>query len=376
MSIVNKYVDLIMEKSTPEKPYWNKEVLLQNKQPAWNYIDGCMIKSILDLYEFKGDDKYLKFADDYIDYYIKEDGSILGYEIETYNVDFINEGKVLFRLYKYTQKEKYKKAIDVLYNQIQTQPRTKEGNFWHKKIYTNQVWLDGIYMALPFYLEYENHNNYLNYNDIFKQLKNVKVLMKDNKSNIPNHAYDSSKIAFWCDKETGLSHTKWLRSVGWYCMALIDMVELIDTQLYNEYMFLVSEFRSLIKEVLKYQDKSGMFYQVIDQRERKGNYLETSGSSMIGYALYKACRLGILPMEYKEYADKVSNGIDNEYFSENEESFSLGGICLVAGLGPEDNKRRDGSFEYYMSEPVVKDDAKGVGPYIMMKIEGERLTKK
>lgn len=372
MSIVNKYVDLIMEKSTPQAPYWNKEVTLQNKTMGWNYIDGCMIKSILDLYEFYNEQKYLDFADTYIDHYIGEEGQILGYNLDDYNLDFINEGKVLFRLYKYTKKEKYKKAIDVLYYQIQTQPRTEEGNFWHKKIYTNQVWLDGIYMSLPFYLEYENNNQLLNYDDIFKQLKNVKHLMKDETSNIPNHAYDSSKKSFWCDPKTGLSHTKWLRSIGWYSMALIDMIELVDKQMYDEYKFLVSEFRSLIKEIIKYQDSSGMFYQVIDQGQRAENYLETSGSSMIGYALFKGIRLGILPTEYILNAKLVSEGIDKTYMHETAEGFKLGGICLVAGLGPEDNKRRDGSFEYYISEPIVEDDAKGVGPYIMMKIEEER----
>lgn len=375
MSIVNNYVDLIMRKSTPQAPYWNKEVVLQGKAMGWNYIDGCMIKSILDLYDFHGDQKYLEFADTYIDYYISDDGSILGYNLEDYNLDFINEGKVLFRLYKYTKKEKYKLAIDVLYNQIQTQPRTKEGNFWHKKIYDNQVWLDGVYMSLPFYLEYENQNQLLNYQDIFNQLSNIKNLMKDKGSNIPNHAYDSSRKSFWCDKETGLSHTKWLRSIGWYSMALIDMIELVDKQMYDEYKFLVSEFRSLIEEIVKYQDQSGMFYQVIDQGDRTGNYLETSGSSMIGYALFKGCRLGILPPEYLKLGRAVSNGIDKTYMQEVDGGFTLGGICLVAGLGPEDNKRRDGSFEYYLSEPVVEDDAKGVGPYIMMKIEEERSQK-
>ncbi len=375
MSVVNDYVELIMTNSTPSKPYWNKEVTLQNKKMGWNYIDGCMIKSILDLYDYTQEDKYLIFADQYIDYYISDDGKINGYSLEEYNLDYINEGKVLFRLHKYTKKEKYKRAIDVLYHQIKTQPRTIEGNFWHKKIYPNQVWLDGVYMSLPFYLEYENNNKLLNYSDIFSQLKNIQKLMKNSGSNIPNHAYDSSRNSFWCDKETGLSHTKWLRSIGWYCMALIDMIELVDKQIFESYKYLVDEFRSVITEVVQYQDCSGMFYQVIDQGERPENYLETSGSSMIGYSLFKACRLGILPPEFIKIGKAVSDGIDSTYVKKTDIGFSLGGICLVAGLGPEDNKRRDGSFEYYMSEPIVADDAKGVGPYIMMKIEEMRLNK-
>ncbi len=374
MSILSEYLDLIIEKSSPTAPYWNKEVSLQKKEMAWNYIDGCMIKSILDYYEHTNQAKYLQFADQYIDYFIAEDGQIRGYELTDYNLDFINEGKVLFRLFQYTGKEKYSLAIDTLYEQIKTQPRTPEGNFWHKKIYTNQVWLDGIYMALPFYLEYENNNQYLNYNDIFKQLNNVKNLMKDSHSQIPNHAYDASKTSFWCDKETGLSHTKWLRSIGWYSMALVDMIELCNEAMYDEYRFLITEYRNLITEVIKYQDQSGMFYQVIDQGERQGNYLETSGSSMIAYSIYKACRLNVLPTEYIQIAEQIDVGIDQKYMHKNAEGFSLGGICLVAGLGPEDNLRRDGSFEYYISEPIVADDAKGVGPYIMMKLEAERLS--
>ncbi|WOO87091.1 glycoside hydrolase family 88 protein [Mollicutes bacterium LVI A0039] len=372
MSIVNKYINDIMEKSKPGYPYWNKEVLLQNKEMGWNYIDGCMIKCILDLYDQTTEEKYLEFADSYIDHFVDDEGKILGYNQEDYNLDFINEGKVLFRLSKYTNKPKYALAIDTLYEQIKHQPRTPEGNFWHKKIYDNQVWLDGIYMSLPFYLEYENNHGFKNYNDIFNQLENVKNLMKDSTSDIPNHAYDSSRKSFWCDKQTGLSHTKWLRSIGWYSMALIDMIELVDTQMYDEYMFLVNEFRDLIKAELQYQDQSGMFYQVIDQMERPGNYLETSGSAMIGYAIYKGCRLGILPPEYKKFAKSVSAGIDNQYLKSSDQGLSLGGICLVAGLGPEDNKRRDGTFEYYISEPIVEDDAKGIGPYIMMKIEEQR----
>ncbi|MFV0556286.1 MAG: glycoside hydrolase family 105 protein [Lactovum sp.] len=376
MSIVDEYIDLIIKKSKPGYPYWNKEVLLQNKSMGWNYIDGCMIKSILDFYEQTKKQEYLRFSDDYIDYFISDKGEILGYNKGEYNLDYINEGKVLFRLYKYTKKEKYQLAIERLYQQLQEQPRTKEGNFWHKKIYENQVWLDGVYMSLPFYLEYENQNSLQRYDDIFHQLRNIQQMMKDEGSLIPNHAIDSSKKVFWADKETGLSHTKWLRSVGWYTMALIDMIDLIDKQMYDEYMFLVNEFRDLIKAELSYQDETGMFFQVIDQMEREGNYLETSGSAMIAYAIFKACRLEILPMEYQKYALKISQGIDRKYLKETEEGFSLGGICLVAGLGPEDNRRRDGSFEYYISEPVVEDDAKGIGPYIMMKIEEERLEEK
>lgn len=365
--LIEQYIDELMSKTRPEAPAWNIEKILMGKKPSWNYIDGCMITAVLSLYDFTGDKKYLEFADNFIDYYVNEDGSILNYDPEEKNIDHVNEGKVLYRLYDYTGKDKYRKAMDTIYHQLEIQPRTESGNFWHKKIYPNQVWLDGLYMGQPFYLEYEKRfNNKRNYPDILNQFQNVYKNLKDVNTGLYYHAYDESKSMFWCNPETGLSPNFWLRALGWFLMALVDILELLDRDdpRDSEIDVLMKQmFSELIETLVKYQDKSGLWYQVVDKGDRKENYLETSGSSIITYALYKGIHLGILPESYRDIADRAFNGICDMYLKEKDGKLSLGGICLMAGLGGKDN--RDGSFEYYMSEKVVEDEAKGVAPFLL-----------
>jgi unsaturated rhamnogalacturonyl hydrolase len=324
-----------------------------------------MIKAVLELYNIKGDKKFLEFADNFIDYFVREDGSIDSYDPQEYNIDNVNAGKTLFDLYKITGKEKYRKAIETIYGQVKNQPRTASGNFWHKKIYPNQVWLDGLYMAQPFYMEYEKRfNDKKNYKDIYNQFFNVEKNQKDSETGLYYHAYDSEKLMFWADKETGLSKNFWLRALGWFAMALLDTLNLADKGT-EDYEHLLKMYRDLIDAVLKYQSPEGMWYQVPNFPGREGNYLETSGSSIMAYCLMKGARLGFLPAEYSEYGVKAFNGICDKYLSTVDGEMSLGGICLVAGLGPDDNRRRDGSYEYYMSEPIVKDDAKGTAPFLL-----------
>ena len=229
MDRIERYIDELMEKSTPDCPAWNVEKLMQGLKSNWNYIDGCMIKAILEMYAITGDEKYFRFADHFIDCKVRDDGSIDGYDVHELNIDNINAGKTLFELYDLTGKEKYRRAIDVVYSQIGQMPRTKEGNFWHKNIYPNQVWLDGLYMCQPFYMEYETRfNGKKNYDDIFRQFFNVVKNMRDERSGLYYHAYDSSREMFWCDKVTGLSSNFWLRALGWYSMALLDTLDKAD----------------------------------------------------------------------------------------------------------------------------------------------------
>lgn len=367
MDVIVKYIDELLEKSTPEAPMWNIEKLKQGLKSKWNYIDGCMIKAVLEMYAITKDEKYLKFADDFIDYRVMEDGSIDGYDIHEKNIDNINAGKTLFELYDLTGKEKYRKAIDLVYSQIAIMPRCKSGNFWHKDIYPEQVWLDGMYMGQPFYLEYETRfNNRENYPDIFNQFKFVIDNMKNPCNGLYFHALDTSKQAFWCDKVTGLSQHSWLRALGWYTMALLDTLDKIDNEDHKfdeEVNMLKTAFVDLMDAMLTYQDESGMWYQVVNYGGMDKNYLETSGSSIMAYALLKGVRLGFLPESYREFGEKAFNGVCEKYLNTTEGEMSLGGICLVAGLGG--NGRRPGTYDYYMSEPIVKDDAKGVGPFLL-----------
>lgn len=372
--IIDRYIDRLIADTKPEAPIWNIENIRQGKKPAWNYIDGCMMTSLYTIYKQTGDKKYLDFIDGFVDYYVFEDGSIRGYELETYNLDNLNEGRILFDLYKETGKEKYVKAMDLLYKQIVEQPRTEYGNFWHKKIYPNQVWLDGIYMSEVFYTRYVAEKGDGDFSEIIKQFEGVFEHMYDKEKRLYYHGWDTSKQAFWADKETGLSKNFWLRSIGWYTVGLIDVLSYLPENAVEEKKILGDIFKTTIEGLEAYIDpETDMFWQVPNFVGREGNYAETSGSSMIAYAMMKGARLGYADKRFAEVGKRVFEGICNKYLTETDGKLNLGGICLVAGLGPETNKRRDGSYEYYISEPVVENDAKGTGPFVMAYTEIKQL---
>lgn len=369
MEILDRYIDQLLKNSTPQAPAWNIEKIRQGRKPSWNYIDGCMIKAILELYHIKGDPKYLEFADSFIDYFVQEDGSVTSYDPLEYNLDNINAGKTLFDLYALTSRPKYRKAMDTIYSQIKGQPRTSTGNFWHKQIYPNQIWLDGLYMAQPFYMQYElAYNEGKNCRDSYQQFLNVYKLMRDTRNGLYYHAYDDSRESFWCDKVTGLSANFWLRALGWYAMALIDTLEIMPDSMEEEKTELSRIYRELIDSMLPYQDEeTGMWYQVVNRGGIAPNYLETSGSAIFAYAIIKSVRLGLLDSSYYIYGKKAFEGVCRKYLSEKDGQLQLGGICLVAGLG--NKEMREGTFDYYMREPVVQNDAKGVAPLILAYVE-------
>ena len=375
--VIEQYIDNLMTQSTPEFPIWNIEKARAGKKSGWDYIDGCMIMALLEIYSTTGEQKYLDFADYYEDYRIHDDGTIDGYDINTYNCDELNGGKNLFTLYRLTKKEKYKKALDKLYEQVKNQPRTKEGNFWHKRIYPNQVWLDGLYMAQPFYMEYETtFNGCKNVDDIYNQFFNVEKIMKDPETGLYYHGYDSSKSIFWADRQTGLSQNFWLRALGWFSMALLDTLNKAPDRECENWKKLKTIFIDLCESMLKFQDESGMWYQVPNYPKKGKNYLETSGSAIYAYSLLKGFRTGILQdKKFQDAGIKAFEGICEKYLNTDSGKLSLGGICLVAGLGPEKDLRRNGTFDYYMSEPIVQDDAKGVGPFILAYNEYKQIKK-
>lgn len=338
----------------------------QNAKSNWNYEDGCVLMGISLLYQVTGDEYYKNFIVRYMKQFINEDGSINYYNKEHYNIDNISTGKILFFLYEETKEEKYRLAIETLMDQLRSQPRTKSDNFWHKKIYPNQVWLDGLYMAQPFYMEYETKfNQKKNYNDIISQFKNVRKFLFNEEKKLYYHGYDEARIQYWANKDTGLSSNFWLRAVGWYIMALIDTMEKISKEIFEHYKTLETLFKESIKGILLYQDKeTGLFYQIIDRADIENNYLETSGSAMIAYGLLKGCRLGVLQKEkYQAVGEKIVMSLLNNKLVEEDGIMKLKDICSVAGLGPDNT--RDGSVLYYLSEPVVCNDQKGVGALIM-----------
>lgn len=367
--ILDRYINQLLDKSTPEAPVWNIEKIKEGGKSTWNYIDGCMIKAVLDLFHITNNSRYLEFADEFVDHFVREDGSIKSYNPLEYNLDNVNAGKTLFDLYKLTGREKYRKAMDTVYSQLKGQPRTSTGNFWHKKIYPNQIWLDGLYMAQPFYMQYEvEYNDCKNCNDSYQQFLYVYALMRDCRNGLYYHAYDDSRQMFWCDKVTGLSDNFWLRAMGWYAMALVDVMEIMPDSMSDKKQRLNSIYRELIDAMLPYQDEStGMWYQVVNRGGIKPNYLEESGSAIFAYAIMKSVRLGYLPEEYFARGEKAFEGICKTYLSEKEGELNLGGICLVAGLGNIGS--REGTFDYYMREPIVENDAKGIAPLILAYIE-------
>ena len=366
-TVIDKYIEELMTESTAEIPVWNIEKAKAGKKSGWDYIDGCMIMALLEIYNTTKDEKYLLFADYYEDYRIADDGTINGYKKEDWNLDNINGAKNLITLYELTKKKKYRKAAAKIFEQILEQPRTSEGNFWHKDIYPNQVWLDGLYMALPYYMEYEVlYNKSKNINDIYNQFFNVYEKMRDKSTGLYYHGYDCSKSIFWANNVTGLSQNFWLRSLGWYSMALLDTLNKANDRGSENWNKLKNIFIDLCDSMLKFQDESGMWWQVPNYPNRGKNYLETSGSAIYAYSLLKGYRTGILTKKkYRDAGKNAFEGICEKYLKTKDGKLSLGGICLVAGLGPENKPQRDGSFEYYMSESIVEDDAKGVGPFIL-----------
>lgn len=368
---IDAFILQLMERSTPECTAWNMEKLREGQSASWNYIDGCMLTALMEMETITGEERYFRFVRSCIDHFVTPDGSIRTFKPEAHNLDDINEGRVLFALYERTKEEKYRRAAEFLREQLEKQPRTAEGNFWHKAIYPNQVWLDGIYMAQPFYALYEKHFGSGSYRDTVDQIKNVREKMFSREKGLYFHGYDASRAAFWADPVTGCSQNFWLRSLGWFAVALADLLEILPPC--GDRDALANLFTELMASVARYADKdTGLYWQVPDQGRREGNYLETSGSAMMAYAMLKGARLGFLEPAYAAKGQKTFDGIQKKYLTFTDEGLDLGGICLVAGLGPENNRRRDGSYAYYISEPVVANDAKGVAPFVLAYTEVKR----
>ena len=363
------------------------------KKPRWSYVMGIELESMLDTYLAYGGEDIRKYCQEYTDTMINEAGAIRTYKIEDYNLDQIRTGHFVARMYQNYPEAKNLKAIQTLMKQLKKQPRTVEdGVFWHKAIYSYQVWLDGIFMGLPFHtmtardlLKPKQAQKI--YDDAVNQISVTYKRTFDPKTGLNRHAWDETKEMFWADKETGLSQHCWGRAQGWYSMALIELLDVLPED-YARRSEVIDLLQKDLDAIIKWQDKeTGLWYQVMDSPGREGNYLESTCSSMFAYVLLKAFNKGYLGTKYRDAGVKAYKGIIKHFIRVNpDKTISLTQCCEVAGLGPgvspkvlkaaptvKENKRRDGSFGYYISEPIRDNDAKGVGPFIWASLEMEKL---
>lgn len=350
-----------------------KDTFSPDNRPAkWSYDQGVVLEGIAAVWKQTGDPLYFNYIQKSMDNFLTDEGDIKTYKQEDYNIDNVKNGTSLLFLYRVTGKEKYWKAATLLREQLRKQPRTNEGGFWHKKIYPYQMWLDGLYMGQPFYAEYAMlaHEDTV-YNDIANQFTWMENRARDKATGLLYHGWDESKQMGWANKETGLSPHYWARAMGWYAMALVDALEHFP-QSHPRRQNLVDILNRTVVAIEKVQDsKSGLWWDILDKPKEPKNYFEASASSMFVYAIAKGVRMGVVPEAKLAIAKKGYKGILKTFIKNENGQTNLHGTVKVSGLGGK--PYRDGSIAYYLSEPVIVNDAKGVGAFIKAAAEMEML---
>ncbi len=356
----------------------NPEVVMYDKnakEQKWFYEYGLMLETMKQMFFYTGEDKYYDYIKNSLDKIIEEDGSIKTYRVDELNIDQITPGRAALYIYQVTGEKKYKLAVDTLRHQLTVHPRTKSNGFWHKQIYPYQMWLDGLYMGEPFYSEYSREfDKVKDFDDIAYQFELMYEKALDKKTGLLYHAWDESKQQKWADPETGLSPHFWGRSIGWYLMALVDVLDTFPQE-HPKRQMLIEQLRNISDAVMKFRDtKTNTWYQVVDQGKRKGNYLEASASAMYTYTFAKGYNKGYLDKNYLLNAQLSFAGLIKQFVSIDEKGLvNLNNVCSVAGLGG--NPYRDGSFEYYVSEKKRTNDYKGYGPFLLAAIEIEKAQR-
>lgn len=370
---------LITACSSAEPQAWSVRMAdtLLKRHPVladkWRYEAGVVLTGIKQMWLKTREQKYYDYIKSNIDPFIGPDGEIKTYRLEDYNLDQINEGKLLFLLYQQTGDERYRQAAYLLRKQLQTQPRTSEGGFWHKQIYPRQMWLDGLYMAAPFFAEFaQTFGEPDGFDEVVQQLTLVERHARDPQTGLLYHGWDESKRERWANPETGCSPCFWGRAVGWYMLAIVDVLDFLPSH-HPGRESLVAIFERTASVLTAVRDNAtGLWYQVLDQGDRPGNYLEASASAMFVYALAKGVRQGYIDEKYRAVAAQGYQGILDRFVEIDTQGLvNLNGICAVAGLGGD--PYRDGSFEYYTGEKSVANDYKGIGPFMMASVEMETV---
>lgn len=370
----------------PENLKWSERMMLSEMervpkasmfdfttQPHWSYTNGLMLSACIQVYEETGKKKYYDYIYAYPDEMVDSTGTISRYKLSNQNLDLIKSGDVLLYVYEKTKEERFLKAMETLNSQMESQPTTSEGGYWHKQRYPYQMWLDGLYMAEPFHIKYaQDHIKdeakvQKIYDDVVLQFDLIQKHSYDKETGLLYHGWDESKAQEWADKTTGTSPHFWSRAMGWYGMAMVDVLDFLP-QNHPGRARLTSYLNQFAEAVAKVQDESGLWYQVLDQGDREGNYLEASGSAMFTYTLAKAANKEYIPKKYLEIAKTGYAGIiDNLITVEDNGLVNLNQVCGVAGLGG--NPYRDGSYEYYVNELIRPNDPKGTGPFILASME-------
>lgn len=341
------------------------------KAPKWDYVHGLVLLAFEKLYNRDHNAQYYNYFKKYADTLIDSKGVIQTYKYENFNIDMINAGRILFTLYADTKDSRYLTAMQLLRKQLSEHPRTKSGGFWHKKVYPNQMWLDGLYMGEPFYAQYNTtFENGDHLDDIAHQFELIATQATDKKTGLLYHGWDESKEMLWADKTTGCSPNFWSRSLGWYMMALVDVLDYFPND-HPKKKMLLSNFNKAANSIVQFQDKSGLWYQVTDKGNQEGNYLESSGTAMFVYAFAKGANKGYLPKKFKKIANKGFYGLTSKLIKTDTEGYiTITQACAVAGLGGK--PYRDGSYSYYVNERRKDNDPKATGPFILAALELNR----
>jgi unsaturated rhamnogalacturonyl hydrolase len=345
----------------------------------WDYVNGTVLQGFAEIWSSQTTDTtsmYFQYIQHSVDNALNSNGTIKSpYSFMAYTLDNINEGRMLPFLYTYKGALNYKIAADTLRKQLSQQPRTSEGGFWHKLTYPNQMWLDGIYMASPFYAEYGKvFSDTGAYSDVLKQLTLITQHTQDSMKHLLYHGWDETKTMAWADKSSGTSKTFWGRAMGWYAMALVDVLDDLPSNYFGRSV-IISELQNLAVGLKTYQDAStGTWWQVVDQGARAGNYRESSASCMFVYALAKGVRKGYLSQDYLEVAKRGYVGLLNNFININTDStININNICQSASLVKTTTDTTAGSYAYYIGTPVATNEGKGTGTFMMASVELERI---
>jgi unsaturated rhamnogalacturonyl hydrolase len=374
------------EKTVPENLKWSERMILSEmlrfpkatlldfrETPKWSYTNGLVLCAAARVFEKTKNQKIYDYIYSYANEMIDSSGNIKTYTLAKQNLDMIKSGDVLLYLYPKTKEARFLKAMDTLNKQMESQPKTADGGYWHKNVYEHQMWLDGLYMAEPFHAAFAR--DYIDnqakttkvYDDVVRQFDLIEKHNRDKKTGLFYHGWDESKSQKWANPETGVSEHFWSRGTGWYGMALVDVLDFLPENHLGRKR-LITYLNQYAEAITKVQDGSGLWYQVLDQADREGNYLEATGSAMFTYTLAKGVRKGYLPNKYQKVAEKGFSGMINNLVTVDENGIvNIHKCCSVAGLGG--NPYRDGTYDYYINEPIRSNDPKGTGAFIMASLE-------